>query len=131
MLGQLRKRLVGLVCVGALLPACSDFKLVVNDLSSQVTVSDLSASADLSLSACASDSACTYPKDSCSSGSQCYPFGMLATAGPGYCLPVLFRTGCSHGVCSGGAACYLAYDFCLTQEETACVCAATPAACGF
>ena len=112
--------------MGAL--ACSEFKLVSSDLSPP---SDLSPSADLVSPVCLRVTACNYPQDGCASGSQCYPYGMVATAGPGYCLPVGFRTGCSGGACDNGAACYLDYDFCLDAQETACVCGSAPQACGF
>jgi hypothetical protein len=121
--------LVGILCVGG----CSGFTPVVSpDLGGFDGAIDLTvASADLSTAVCTAAPACTYPNDSCGSGAECYPFGAAATAGPGYCLPVLFRSGCSNGACSGGMACYLAYDFCLNQDETNCVCNQTPAACGF
>ena len=113
-----------LLC-GAL--ACSEFKLVSSDLSPPP---DLSPSADLA-PACPSVTACNYPADHCTGGSQCYPYGQVATAGPGYCLPVGFRTGCVNSACDNGVACYLDYDFCLDAQETACVCGAAPQACGF
>jgi hypothetical protein len=111
--------------LGAL--ACSDFKLVSMDLSPPA---DLSPSADLAPS-CPTVTPCNYPADRCTGGSQCYPYGSVATAGPGYCLPVGFRTGCNPGVCAGGTACYLDYAFCLDAEETACVCGGSPQACAF
>jgi hypothetical protein len=117
---------LGIACLflGAL--ACSDFKLVSSDLSPPA---DLSPSADLTV--CVSITACNYPQDRCAAGSQCYPYGKLATSGPGYCLPVGFRTGCNPGTCGDGVACYLDYAFCLDAQETACVCASAPQACSF
>ena len=129
--GDLRRAglLVGLLCAAG----CSGFTPVASpDLGEFDAAIDLAmAPADLSITACTAATPCAYPNDSCGTGAECYPYGAVATAGPGYCLPVLFRNGCNNGTCANGAACYLDYDFCLSLDETNCICTKTPAACGF